>query len=143
MDIELLKKDLKDAEGLRLKPYKDTVGKITIGVGRNLDDVGITEEEAFFLLDNDIKHVLEELSSIKVFPLLSDPRQRVIAELAFNLGMGNLMEFKDMWKAIQEKNWDKAADEMLDSLWAKQVGKRATRLVARMRTGVDVIPQRL
>ena len=141
MNINLLKKDIIISEGFKLKPYKDTVGKITIGVGRNLEDVGLIEEEVLFLLENDIKRVQKELESIEGFSLLSEPRQRIIAEMIFNLGKRNLMKFKNMWKAIQLQDWNRAANEMLDSLWAKQVGKRATRLAARMRTGLDIDPQ--
>lgn len=137
MNINLLKKDLLNAEGIRLKPYRDTVGKLTIGVGRNLEDVGITEVEAFFMLENDIKNILKELENISIFLNLSEPRQRVIAELAFNLGIKGLMKFKGMWKAIQLKDWNGAAEGMLDSLWAKQVGKRAIRLSTCMRLGEE------
>jgi lysozyme len=141
MNIEILRQSIIDAEGLRLKPYKDTEGKLTIGVGRNLDDIGISKEEAFFLLDNDIKFILKELSKLSDFQLLSEARQRVIAEMGFNMGMNGLMKFKDMWKAIEQKNWENAAEEMSDSLWARQVGQRAVRLIARMRSGMDVIPK--
>jgi lysozyme len=141
MNIDLLKKDIILSEGFKLKPYKDTVGKLTIGVGRNLDDVGLIEEEVLFLLENDIKRIQKELDSIEEFSLLSETRQRVIAEMVFNLGKSNLMKFKNMWKAIQLQDWSKAANEMLDSLWAKQVGKRASRLATRMRTGLDIDPQ--
>lgn len=137
MNIIKLKKDLISAEGLKLKAYKDTMGKTTIGVGRNLDDVGITEEEAFFLLNNDIRRLENELSSIENFPGLSEIRQGIIAEMAFNLGLKNLMKFRRMWKAIYNQDWDAASAEMLSSLWAQQVGKRAIRLATRMRTGYD------
>jgi lysozyme len=140
MNIDLLKKDIISAEGFKLKPYKDTVGKTTIGVGRNLDDVGLMKEEVLFLLENDIKRIQKELDSIEEFSLLSEPRQRVIAEMVFNLGKGNFMKFKNMRQAIQLQDWNRAANEMLNSLWAKQVGKRATRLAACMRTGMDVDP---
>ena len=93
------------------------------------------------MLENDIKRVQKELESIEGFSLLSEPRQRIIAEMIFNLGKRNLMKFKNMWKAIQLQDWNRAANEMLDSLWAKQVGKRASRLAARMRTGLDIDPQ--
>lgn len=137
MNIELLKQDLISSEGFKLKPYKDTVGKTTIGVGRNLDDVGLSQEEVLFLLDNDIKRILTELGSIEGFSQLTEPRQRVIAEMIFNLGKNNLIKFKNMWKAIQAQDWNRASTEMLDSLWARQVKTRANRLADCMRTGVD------
>jgi len=139
MNFSKLKKDLIVSEGLRLKPYKDTTGKLTIGVGRNLEDVGIAKEEAFFLLKRDIQHLQNELKKIPDFSKLADSevRQRVVAEMAFNIGVNRLLKFKKMWAAISFGNWDIAAKEMLNSKWAKQVGNRAYRLAKRMKTGSD------
>lgn len=137
MDNDILIKNLIADEGLRLKPYTDTVGKLTIGVGRNLDDEGITAQEALYLLNNDIQRIEKVLAPLPNFSQLSEPRQRVITEMAFNIGFQGVMEFKEMWKAIQDQDWDDAANAMLDSLWAKEVGQRATRLATAMRTGVD------
>ena len=137
MDVSKLKESLILSEGLRLKAYKDTVGKVTIGVGRNLDDVGISREEAFLLLDNDIKRVEVDLQKVNGFLDLIDVRQHVIAEMVFNMGFSSVMKFKQMWAAIAVQEWHKAADAMLDSLWARQVGKRAERLAKHMRLGVE------
>lgn len=137
MDNDILIKNLIADEGLKLKPYTDTVGKLTIGVGRNLNDEGITEQEALYLLNNDIQRIEKELAPLPNFSQLSGPRQRVILEMAFNMGFGGVMEFKQMWQAIQVQDWDGAANAMLDSLWAKEVGQRAARLAASMRTGTD------
>jgi lysozyme len=141
MDNDILTKDLIADEGLRLKPYRDTVGKLTIGIGRNLDDEGITKEEALYLLNNDIQRIKGQLAPLQNFSQLSETRQRVLTEMAFNMGFGGLMAFKRMWQAIQAKDWDGAANAMLDSLWAKEVGQRAIRLATCMRTGVDVDQQ--
>jgi lysozyme len=141
MDNDILTKELIADEGLRLKPYRDTVGKLTIGVGRNLDDEGITKEEALYLLNNDIQRVKGQLVSVQTFSQLSDVRQRVLTEMAFNMGIGGLMGFREMWQAIQVKDWDGAANAMLDSLWAKEVGQRAVRLATCMRTDVDTAQQ--
>jgi lysozyme len=116
MDNDILTKDLIADEGLRLKPYRDTVGKLTIGIGRNLDDEGITKEEALYLLNNDIQRIKEQLAPLQNFSQLSETRQRVLTEMAFNMGFGGLMAFKGMWQAIQAKDWDGAANAMLDSL---------------------------
>ena len=124
-------------EGLRLKPYRDTVGKLTIGVGRNLDDVGITRAEAFFLLANDIEAVTGQLEKYGWYKLLDPVRQKVIVDMAFNLGMAGLLKFQKMITAIGCMDYGGAADEMLDSRWARQVGKRAQRLAEMMRTGED------
>ena len=123
-------------EGLRLKAYRDTVKKLTIGVGRNLDDVGITREEALFLLDNDIVRVRREvLKSFPWFSHLNAVRQNVVLNMVFNMGLPRFRQFKKTIAAIKAKKWDEAADEMLDSRWARQVGRRARELATMMRTG--------
>ena len=141
MDNSMLVKDLIADEGLRLKPYRDTAGKLTIGIGRNLDDDGITREEAFYLLNNDIQRIKGEMACLQNFSQLCELRQRVLTEMAFNMGLGGLREFKGMWQAIQVKDWDGAAKAMLDSRWAKEVGERAIRLAMWMRTGEDAASQ--
>lgn len=129
-----LKDDLKRHEGLRLKPYKDTVGKITIGYGRNLDGVGITEEEADYLLSHDIQIAVSESQQAFTWIVrLSESRQNVIYNMAFNMGIPTLSRFRNMIAAIEKKDYGLAADEMLDSRWAKQVGKRAEELATIMR----------
>lgn len=115
-------------EGLCLRPYTDSVGKLTIGVGRNLDDVGITSEEAFFLLDNDIKKATNQASTFAWFSSLSDQRKNVIIEMLFNMGMNSFLEFKGMIGALEKNDYSLASKEMLDSKWAKQVGDRAIEL---------------
>lgn len=131
-----LKSVLIKHEGLRLKPYRDTVGKLTIGVGRNLDDRGITRDEALYMLENDIHIVEEELDQrIPWWRELDDVRQEVLLNMAFNLGVPKLMKFKNFLRALKEGNYAQAADEMLDSLWAQQVGRRAKELALAMRNG--------
>jgi len=124
-------------EGLRLKPYRDTVGKLTIGVGRNLDDVGISRDEAEYLLRNDIAKVMASLSKFDWFNSLDFVRRKVIIDMAFNLGLGGLLLFKNMISAIKEQDYKRAAAEMLDSKWAQQVKTRADRLALMMETGKD------
>lgn len=136
MNAGELKLQLIQHEGLRLKPYKDTVGKLTIGVGRNLDDVGISEAEAMFLLESDIASVKAELD--KACPWwseLSENRQLVLADMCFNLGIVRLKGFRNALQAMREGRWNDAAKEMLDSRWASQVGPRATRLADMMKEG--------
>jgi lysozyme len=122
-------------EGLRLKPYRCTAGKLTIGVGRNLDDVGISEEEAFSLLDNDILRVRREAGSFAWFRDLSTERQNVILSMVFNLGIDRFKGFKRMIQAVSDGRFEDAATEMLNSKWAAQVGKRAVDLAEIMRSG--------
>ena len=123
-------------EGLRLKPYRDTVGKLTIGIGRNLDDVGITREEAMMLLNNDIANVRREVK--KAFPWfsrLNRVRQNVVLNMVFNLGLPRFRQFKKAIGALRTRRWDEAAKQMLDSRWARQVGRRARELSSMMRSG--------
>ena len=123
-------------EGERLKPYRCSAGKLTIGVGRNLDDRGITSEESAMLLDNDIR--LLEIELFRALPwasALDDVRQRVLLDMAFNLGLPGLLQFKRTLEAIRTGQYQQAATMMLDSLWARQVGQRAERLSRMMATG--------
>lgn len=120
-------------EGLRLKPYTDTVGKTTIGVGRNLTDIGITQLEAMQLLTNDIDRVQKEAVSLPWFKSLSVVRQDVVLDMIFNLGLSKLLGFKDMCAALANGNFERASKEMLSSAWAAQVGPRAQELAQMMR----------
>lgn len=123
-------------EGVRLKPYRDTVGKLTIGVGRNLDDRGISEATAFQMLDEDIDIHAKELETAFPWVLDLDPvRYRVLANMAFNMGIRVLSQFKNTLGLIRRGEYDAAADAMLQSLWAAQVKGRARRLAQEMRTG--------
>jgi lysozyme len=135
MNRQLLLEQLERHEGLRLKPYRDTVGKLTIGYGRNLDDRGISEDEAGFMLDNDIDQVVAELERLPLWLSLNPVRKVVLANMAFNMGVPTLLEFRRMLGALAEKDWDRAAVEMLDSKWARQVGSRAVELSELMRRG--------
>ena len=119
--IQLLKKH----EGLRLKPYRDTVNKLTIGVGRNLDDRGISEEEANFLLKNDINICLNELKTIfENFDEFPENIKLVLIDMIFNLGKPRFLEFKKFIKAIKEKDIEKAIYEMQDSRWCEELPHR-------------------
>jgi len=121
-------------EGMKLKPYNDTVGKLTIGVGRNLDDNGISEDEALYLMHNDLDSLNAELIKLEWYQELDEVREDVILNMAFNLGLPRLLGFKKMIKALKDKDYVKAAEEMLSSKWATQVKKRAFRLAEMMRT---------
>lgn len=134
-DCQKLTELLIEHEGLRLKPYRCPSGKLTIGVGRNLEDVGITKAEAMFLLANDIKRVSAELNAFDWFKGLDPVRQLVLMDMCFNLGLSNLLKFKKMISALERGDYDKAHVEMLDSLWATQVGSRAWKLAKMMKHG--------
>jgi len=129
MEYTKLVKMLKDDEGLVLKPYKCPTGFLTIGYGRNLEARGISVDEAEILLHNDIKNVTFQLH--KSFPewtkYPSDIRIVLIC-MGFQLGVGGLMNFRKMISALQKNDFQTAANEMLDSQWAKQTPKRAKKL---------------
>lgn len=136
MDKTKLAEQLKKHEGLRLKPYTDTVGKLTLGIGRNLEDKGITEQEALFMLNNDVDYFYEQLNkSIPWFKGLDDARQNVLVNMAFNLGVTGLLTFKNMLEECKNEQYNFASIEMLDSKWAKQVGNRSLELSQQMLTG--------
>lgn len=123
-------------EGLRQLPYRDTRGKLTIGIGRNLDDVGVTAAEAKQLCIHDIMTAEAMLDGgAPWWRSMNEARQQVLAEMCFNMGWPKLRAFEKALLAMRETRWDDAAAEMLDSLWAKQVGKRAVTLATAMRTG--------
>jgi len=131
INIDTIKDQLIQHEGLRLKPYIDSVGKLTIGVGRNLDDVGISKSEAMTLLDNDIDRTIAALEAhLPAFNSLDEPRQTVLVNMAFNLGIAGLLKFHRMLTYIEEAQYIKAQEEMLSSKWAIQVGQRAKDLAA-------------
>jgi len=155
MDREKLKKQLIIDEGLKLKLYKDTEGIETIGVGRNIRDnwftdselfflklkgskdqiishirtIGISKEDAMYLLDNDISKVMADINKklpwVKNVP---DEVLLVISNMCFNLGMGRLLRFKVTLDLLKNFKWSEASIEMLNSKWARQVGDRAVRL---------------
>lgn len=134
MNIEAVTRSLIDEEGLRLKPYRDTVGKLTIGVGRNLDDVGISEDEARILLEHDITRVARSLDThLSWWTRLSQDRQNVLVEMGFQLGIAGLFRFRKFLLALEMGDYEGAKDEMLDSKWARQTPDRADRLAKRMR----------
>jgi len=125
-------------EGKRSKPYKDTVGKLTIGVGRNLDDVGLFDDEIELLLINDLKRFERSLDkSLPWWRDLDEVRQRVILDMCFNMGLNGLLGFKNTLAKIKAHDWAGARRGMLQSKWAKQVGARAIRLADMMLTGKD------
>lgn len=137
-DAKLIAELVKD-EGLRLKPYKCTAGKTTIGVGRNLDDVGISKDEAYSLLASDISRVKKECERQPWWlAVVDDPvRSRVMLNMCFNLGIRRLSGFKNTLDAVHDKRWRDAAAGMRASMWAKQVGGRAERLAKMMESGHD------
>jgi lysozyme len=128
--------DLVRDEGIELKPYRCPVGRLTIGVGRNLDDVGITKREALFLLGQDIARTEEQFDRLLPWwRSLSEARQRALLNMGFNLGIKRLLGFHDMLGALEAGEWELAAASALDSQWARQVGARAGRIARLLKEG--------
>lgn len=112
-------------EGERLKPYTCTAGKLTIGIGRNLTDRGVSEAESRFLFANDLQETIDFLSSKPYWDDLTPPRQAALADLAFCVGASRFDLFKRLHAALLEHDYEKAAVEVLDSKFAEQTGSRA------------------
>jgi lysozyme len=152
----ILIQKLIEHEGLVLQVYQDTLGIDTIGIGRNLEDrglsdneleemgitldhvyeFGITEADAVLLAENDVEIVEDEL--LRAHPCvdrLDAVRQLVLIDMAFNMGVPRLCKFKKMWAAIHNEDFSTASKEMLDSRWANQVKLRATKLAHSMYSG--------
>lgn len=130
---EAFKQWIRSCEYYRKKPYLDTQGKLTIGYGRNIQDNGISVEEAEFLLKNDIKRSEEELNKFHWYRSQPDNVKKALINMNFNLGITRLLSFKKMINALMENNYTKAAEEALNSNWAKQVGNRAKDIAIMMR----------
>lgn len=122
-------------EGLKLEPYRCTSNKLTIGVGRNLEDCGISEDEARYLLKNDIQNFHEELTErFYFYKYLEGARKDALLNLAFNMGVPRLATFVKALDFMSQRKYTEAADEFLRSRWADQVGNRATEVAAMIRT---------
>lgn len=120
-------------EGYRAKPYRDSVGKLTIGVGRNLDDIGLSKATIEQMLDEDIDRAVAGAVRIlgeELFCSLSINRKLAVINMVFNLGEAGFSKFKNTLEAIKSGNWQRAAAHALASKWASQVGRRASRVTA-------------
>lgn len=125
-----------DATGLPLKTGDTIVGTPTIGIGRNLLTVGLSEPEAVMLAANDVSALLFSIRTVvPFFDTLSENRQRALCNMAFNMGLQSLRGFRKMLGAMQAGNWQAANDECLDSKYAKDVGKRAAIVAAMILNG--------
>ena len=139
-------------EGLRLQPYRCSRGKLTIGIGRNLEANPITPEEelvvgdwrhgitkcmAVYLLLRDVQKIIAKLNKqIKFFKQLDDERQYALLDMAYNMGVGGLLKFKKMLLFMQKGDFEQASTECLNSRYAKDVKGRAERSAELIRTGV-------
>jgi lysozyme len=140
MDRQALIDDLARDEGIKLYVYDDAtalpvrpghlmIGHPTIGIGRALDVHGVSKAEAYYLLNNDIDGLLKELAvRLPEFSKLDDPRQRTLCNMAFNLGVSGLLEFREMLAAIAQQKYGQAATCLLESKLGAQATSRAKRL---------------
>jgi lysozyme len=147
MNIDYLKKQLArhegdrpdlydDADGKSFKTKRTVIGHLTCGIGRNIEENGISEDEAQLMLANDINKVIKDLNDhIAWWNSLDEARSGVLANLCFNMGISRLLQFQLMLAALQTGDYTKAADEMVNSAWYKETGVRALELVNQMRTG--------
>ena len=144
MDIDKLREEIAYDEGSVNEIYLDHLGLPTFGIGHLVLDsdpeygqpVGtpVSEDRCNSAFDQDVKTVLDDCSILyDDFDDLPEEAQRIIANMMFNMGRPRLSKFKGMKRGVDARDWNAAADEMVDSNWYKQVTKRADRLVARMR----------
>jgi lysozyme len=133
---EALRLQLIRHEGMRLRPYRDSVGLLTIGVGRNLDQVGVTRDEAIYLLEHDIDTAVRAcVEKFPWFAALDEVRQRAVVDLCFNMGVTKLLTFTNTLTCFETGDYDAAADNLMLSRWYSQVGTRGPRIVGMVRTG--------
>ena len=144
MDLEKLRKQLEIDEGVKHEIYLDHLGYPTFGIGHLVipsdieyrEDVGtrVSEERVRECFDKDVQSVLRDCTLLyKDFNELPEEVKQIIANMMFNMGYTRLSKFKGMKRGVDARDWNKAADEMVDSRWYKQVTNRANRLVERMR----------
>jgi len=132
-----LSDQLRIHEGVRSHVYKCSSGLETIGVGRCIaqGSLGLSDDEIDYLLENDIKRCKQELVSLPWFIDLDPVRQDALVNLCFNLGLTRLLGFKNAMAAMATGDYDKAAEEFLDSRWSRQVGQRSLEVAHMIRTG--------
>ena len=135
MIIDMLRKH----EGVETHAYKCSANKTTIGVGRNIDKnggIGLSQKEIDYLLASDVERVEAELSqAFNWYDDLNDARKDAMMDMCFNMGLPRLSKFKKSLAAMSNRHYEIAALELLDSLWAKQVGQRAITISEIIRTG--------
>ena len=135
--METLEQRIKMHEGFRAFPYLDTTNNLTLGYGRNLTDNGISKQEAIVMLQNDIDRAKADYHKLPaaVRDNCNTIRREVLVEMIFQLGLGGVLKFKRMLRAIQNNDFERAASEQIDSLWGRQTPNRAHELAGLMRKG--------
>lgn len=138
VDLDKLNKLIKEHEGLRLKPYDDSLGRLTIGYGRCLETRGITMAEAEAMFATDVAEAVEQAKLLvpgETWIKMGEERRAVLSEMVFQLGGSGVARFRRMISALENEDWYVASLEMLDSRWHKQTPNRAEELSERMREG--------
>lgn len=130
-----LKAQIKRSEGLRLKPYKDSRGILTIGYGHNLEQA-ITQRVADLIFEEDFAAAALFAQNIPEYHQLCSARQAVLVDMVFNMGYAKVMKFEKMRAAVRRGDFAEAKRQMLDSAWHRQVGRRAEHLAEIMESGV-------
>ena len=151
MDFNTIIKRLEFHEGCVLKPYLCPTKHETIGIGHNVEarpftaeelkaigdwKQGITKNMAYMICRNDVNLCLEKLKTLDFWKQLDDERQYALIDICFNIGFVGLKKFRKMLKALSEKNYVESSNQLLDSKYATQTGKRAKRIAKLIRTGV-------
>lgn len=133
--MERLKSRLRASEGWRSRAYRDSVGKLTIAYGHNLDAKGLSRRAGDVILTDDVEDAIRDLEILPWWKGLSPARQSVLADMSFNLGIRGLLTFRNTLESMRKGDYEAAANGMLASKWARQVGNRAVNLARIMRTG--------
>lgn len=147
VDVTKLTESIKIHEGTgplhasRFMPYRDSRGLLTIGYGRCIEMIGVSLEEANFLLSNDIAVSLAQAQAQSWYQIVSqnDPRCRAIVEIIFNLGLAKFEQFINAIAALNKGDWENSANEFENSAWFREVGQRGEELVEMIRSGEDLI----
>lgn len=135
--IDALKAEIIREEGLRLKPYRDFLGNLTIGYGTLIEPgkAEISQRAAEFLMMEELLKCAQDLQRFPFFHHANEPRLRALISMRYQLGAGGFRKFQKMIEAANTGDWNRAAREALDSLWAQQTPERARRVANRLRTG--------
>lgn len=137
LDLTKSETQLERDEGYRQHPYRDSKGILTIGIGFNLEADGLSLDESRLVLKYRLwKRYLALITALPWVKYLDDARQGVLLNMAYNMGVTDVLTFRTLLPLIQAGQWDKAADDMASTEWHKEVGARAVRLEQQMRTGV-------
>ena len=135
MNNERLRETIIRHEGIRLDMYQDTLGIWTLGVGHNIEEKGISQAVMELMLEEDLAEAVSELKrSVSFFSKMPEQVQEALVNLAFNMGIPRLMQFKKTLAYLRDGNFEAAADELLDSRYAEQVRRRADEVADMIRT---------